>query len=52
MAANAPTLFGRRLWHETRIVLFQQSIDNRKSSDHLRKHMPRVTFVHWLKIQF
>lgn len=44
MAANSPLLFGRRLWHETRIALFQQSIDNRKSNDHLRDSSPRVTF--------
>ncbi|MEO8083843.1 MAG: CBS domain-containing protein [Ardenticatenales bacterium] len=42
--ANAPLLFGRRLWHETRIALFQQSIDTRSSADHLRERSPRVTF--------
>jgi len=44
MAANSPLLFGKRLWHESRIALFQQSIDNRKSRDHLRDRSPRVTF--------
>jgi CBS domain-containing protein/gamma-glutamylcysteine synthetase len=44
MAANSPVLFGKRLWHESRIALFQQSIDNRKSRDHLRDSSPRVTF--------
>src|SRR5690554_504724 len=29
IAANSPLLFGRRLWYETRIALFQQSIDTR-----------------------
>lgn len=29
MSANSPTLFGHRLWHETRIPLFKQSIDCR-----------------------
>ena len=29
MAANSPTLFGHRLWQETRIPLFKQSIDCR-----------------------
>lgn len=49
MAANSPLLFGKRLWHESRIALFQQSIDNRKSRDHLRDQSPRVTFGHdWL----
>lgn len=43
-ACNSPLLFGRRLWHETRIALFQQSIDTRSSMDHLRERSPRVTF--------
>lgn len=50
MSANSPILFGKRLWHESRIALFQQSIDNRKSRDHLRDQSPRVTFGRdWLK---
>lgn len=50
MSANSPVLFGKRLWHETRIALFQQSIDNRKSQDHLRQRSPRVNFgMDWLK---
>jgi len=49
-ASNAPLLFGRRLWHETRIALFQQSIDTRSSMDHLRERSPRVTFGNrWVK---
>jgi len=32
VAANAPTLLGRRLWHETRIPLFEQLIDVRTLS--------------------
>jgi CBS domain-containing protein/gamma-glutamylcysteine synthetase len=49
MAANSPLLFGKRLWHETRIVLFQQSVDNRRSTDNLRDRQPRVTFGNdWL----
>jgi hypothetical protein len=27
LAANSPFLFGRRLWHETRVPLFEQSVD-------------------------
>jgi CBS domain-containing protein/gamma-glutamylcysteine synthetase len=50
MCANSPVLFGKRLWHETRIALFQQSIDNRKSNDHLRDRAPRVNFGNdWLE---
>jgi len=43
-ASNSPLFFGRRLWHETRIALFQQAIDTRNSLDHLRERSPRVTF--------
>lgn len=49
ISANSPMLFGKRLWYETRIALFQQSIDTRSSSEHLRDQSPRVTFGHrWL----
>jgi gamma-glutamyl:cysteine ligase YbdK (ATP-grasp superfamily) len=34
LAANSPYLFGRRLWQETRITLFEQATDTR-SVDHL-----------------
>lgn len=44
IAANSPLLFGKRLWHETRIALFQQSLDTRTSTDHLRERSPRVHF--------
>jgi CBS domain-containing protein/gamma-glutamylcysteine synthetase len=42
-AANSPLLFGRRLWAETRIALFQQAVDTR-SPDHERETPPRVHF--------
>lgn len=42
IAANSPLLFGRRLWHETRIALFQQSIDTRTVREHMRELSPRV----------
>ena len=41
---NSPLLFGRRLWAETRIALFQQSIDTRRTSPHLREVTSRVRF--------
>ncbi len=44
ISANSPILFGKRLWHETRIALFQQSLDTRASQDHLRERSPRVSF--------
>lgn len=50
VATNSPLLFGRRLWRETRIALFQQSIDVRTFTEHFRERSPRVTFGnHWLK---
>jgi len=49
-AANSPMLFGKRLWAETRIGLFQQSIDTRRSTPHLREQTPRVSFGRqWVK---
>ena len=50
IAANSPLVFGRRLWHESRIAMFQQSIDTRSSHKHLRERAPRVDFGNdWLK---
>ena len=43
-AVNSPLLFGRRLWNETRIALFRQSLDTRAASPHLRELAPRVSF--------
>lgn len=49
-AVNSPLLFGKRLWAETRVALFHQSVDTRKVGDHLRESSPRVTFGNeWLK---
>ena len=44
IAANSPLVFGRRLWAESRIALFQQSLDTRTTSDHMRERLPRVNF--------
>ncbi|MCC5938473.1 MAG: CBS domain-containing protein [Lunatimonas sp.] len=41
---NSPLLFGRELWSETRISLFQQSIDIRSKGYHLREKEQRVSF--------
>ena len=50
IASNSPLLFGKRLWSETRVALFQQSIDTRVTSEHLRDRSPRVTFGNqWLQ---
>lgn len=44
ISANSSVVFGKRLWHETRIALFQQSLDTRTSHDHMRERSPRVIF--------
>ena len=50
IATNSPMFLGKRLWHETRIALFQQSIDFRNTSDLMRERSPRVTFGNqWVK---
>ena len=50
LSANSPMVFGKRLWHESRIAMFQQAIDTRKSATHMREHSPRVHFgTGWLQ---
>ncbi len=44
VSTNSPLLLGRELWSETRIALFQQSIDTRSSSYALKDQQARVTF--------
>ena len=49
-ATNSPLLFGRRLWAETRIAVFQQAVDTRRPTHHMRDVGPRVTFGdRWLQ---
>jgi CBS domain-containing protein len=43
-AVNSPMLFGKRLWAETRIALFLQSMDARNATPHTRELCPRVRF--------
>jgi len=43
IGTNSPVLFGRRLWHETRIALFEQAVDTRPTSHHLRESSARVS---------
>ena len=43
-AVGSPFLFGKRLWGETRIALFQQSVDIRAVGGHLRETSARVNF--------
>ncbi|UCF68360.1 MAG: CBS domain-containing protein [Acidobacteriota bacterium] len=44
ISTNSPLLFGKRLWRETRIALFQQAVDTRSTHHHLRERSPRVSF--------
>jgi hypothetical protein len=44
ICCNSPLLLGRELWSETRIALFQQSIDTRNSSYALKDKQARVSF--------
>ena len=44
ISANSPIVFGRRLWHESRIALFQQALDVRTTNEHMRERSPRVNF--------
>lgn len=43
-AVNSPLLISHRLWHETRVALFQHAIDTRSSVHKERNQPPRVNF--------
>ena len=43
-AVNSPVFLGHRLWHETRVALFQQSLDARSKAHQERGQRQRVTF--------
>lgn len=50
VAVNSPLLLGQRLWSETRIALFQQSIDARSGTHAARGQRARVHFGDaWVK---
>ncbi|MBO6517626.1 MAG: CBS domain-containing protein [Bacteroidia bacterium] len=44
IAANSPLLMGKRLWSETRIALFQQSVNTTNTFNNVRNKQPRVSF--------
>ncbi|MGW1893221.1 glutamate-cysteine ligase family protein [Streptomyces sp. NPDC002004] len=44
LAANSPFLFGKELWHETRIPLFEQATDTRPQEIKVQGVRPRVWF--------
>jgi CBS domain-containing protein len=43
-SVNSPILLGRRLWHETRIAVFEHSVDSRSTTHQARGQHPRVHF--------
>ena len=43
-AVNSPVLLGHRLWHESRVALFQQSLDARSKAHQARGARQRVSF--------
>jgi len=43
-AVNSPVLLGRQLWEETRVALFQHSVDSRSQAERHRDVRPRVGF--------
>lgn len=48
-AVNSPILLGKRLWHETRISVFEHSVDARSATHQARGLKPRVHFGdHWV----
>lgn len=49
-AVNSPMLFGKRLWAETRLALFQHSVDERSEVEQARFRPSRVSFGHaWVR---
>jgi len=45
-ATNSPLFLGKRLWRETRIAVFNQSVDDRSIESTHRRQYPRVDFGH------
>jgi len=49
-ACNSPVLFGKRLWRETRIAVFQQAVDTRRATPYVRESKARVSFgTRWVE---
>jgi CBS domain-containing protein/gamma-glutamyl:cysteine ligase YbdK (ATP-grasp superfamily) len=44
VACNSPLLFRKRLWRETRIALFEQSVDTRLAARYVQERSGRVSF--------
>ncbi len=49
-ACNSPLFLGKRLWDETRVALFRQSVDDRADTDESDWRPARVSFGHgWVR---
>ena len=49
-AGNSPIFLGHRLWEETRVALFKQTVDDRNKEERLARRQPRVSFGSgWLR---
>lgn len=44
ICTNSPLLFGKRLWHETRLAIFRQTLDTRRFGGPHREMLGRVRF--------
>jgi gamma-glutamyl:cysteine ligase YbdK (ATP-grasp superfamily) len=50
VSCNSPLFLGRRLWDETRVALFRQSVDDRQDADEDDWRPARVSFGHgWVR---
>jgi gamma-glutamyl:cysteine ligase YbdK (ATP-grasp superfamily) len=50
VAGNSPFFLGRRLWHETRVALFRQAVDDRADVTRDDWRSARVSFGHgWVR---
>jgi gamma-glutamyl:cysteine ligase YbdK (ATP-grasp superfamily) len=49
VSGNSPTFLGHRLWHETRIALYKQSVDDRPSDGPRRRPARTTLGTGWLR---
>jgi hypothetical protein len=49
VSGNSPTFLGHRLWHETRIAVFKQSVDDRGSFEPRRRPARPALGTGWLR---
>ena len=49
VSGNSPTFLGHRLWHETRIAVFKQSVDDRQGNGPRRRPARTTLGTGWLR---